>query len=129
MHWVNTALINHEITCKYKQKTLKNNDNFWFWVLCRSVKYHFEMIFSWNFVGIKSIDKKILQKYCIAPTRSTRPEVFCKKGVLKNFAKFTGKHLSQSLFFNNVAGLSLFAFNFIKKDFGAVVFLWILRNF
>ena len=26
-------------------------------------------------------------------------EVFCKKGVLKNFAKFTGKHLCQSLFF------------------------------
>ena len=26
------------------------------------------------------------------------PEVFFKKGVLKNFAKFTGKHLCQSLF-------------------------------
>ena len=24
--------------------------------------------------------------------RSSCPEVFCKKGVLKNFAKFTGKH-------------------------------------
>ena len=33
------------------------------------------------------------------------PEVFCEKGVLKNFAKFTGKYLSQSLFFNKVAGL------------------------
>ena len=30
--------------------------------------------------------------------RGSCPEVFCKKGVLKNFAKFTGKHLSQSLF-------------------------------
>ena len=37
--------------------------------------------------------------------RSSRPEVFCKKGVLRNFTKFTGKHLCQSLFFNNVAGL------------------------
>ena len=36
--------------------------------------------------------------------RSIRPEVFCKKGVLRNFAKFTGKHLRQSLFFNKVAG-------------------------
>ena len=26
------------------------------------------------------------------------PEVFYKKGVLKNFSKFTGKHLRQSLF-------------------------------
>ena len=25
--------------------------------------------------------------------RSSRPEVFCKKGVLKRFIKFTGKHL------------------------------------
>ena len=24
-------------------------------------------------------------------SRSSRPEVFCKEGVLKNFAKFTGK--------------------------------------
>ena len=30
--------------------------------------------------------------------------MFCKKGVLRNFTRFTGKHLFQSLFFNNVAG-------------------------
>ena len=34
--------------------------------------------------------------------RSSRP-VFCKKCVLRNFTKFTGKHLCQSLFFNKVA--------------------------
>ena len=34
------------------------------------------------------------------------PEVFCnKKSVLRNIAKFTGKYLCQSLFFNKVAGL------------------------
>ena len=27
-----------------------------------------------------------------------------KKGAFKNFAKFTGKHLCQSVFFNKVAG-------------------------
>ena len=32
------------------------------------------------------------------------PKMFCKKGVLRNFAKFTGKHLYQRLFFNKVAG-------------------------
>ena len=31
--------------------------------------------------------------------------MFCKEGVLRNFAKFTGKHLRQTLFFNKVAGL------------------------
>ena len=30
-----------------------------------------------------------------------------RKGVFRNFAKFTGKHLCQSLLFNKVAGLSL----------------------
>ena len=31
--------------------------------------------------------------------------MFCEKGVLRNFAKFTWKHLCHSLFFNKVAGL------------------------
>ena len=31
--------------------------------------------------------------------RSSRPEVFCKKGVLTSFTKLTGKHRCQSLFF------------------------------
>ena len=36
--------------------------------------------------------------------RSSRAEVFCKNGILRNIAKFTGKHLCQSFFFNKVAG-------------------------
>ena len=31
--------------------------------------------------------------------------MFCKQGVVRNFEKFTGKHLRQSLFFNKIAGL------------------------
>ena len=42
-----------------------------------------------------------------------------EKAVLKNFAKFTGKHLGQSLFFNKVTGLVC---NFIKKETLAQVF-------
>ena len=45
------------------------------------------------------------------------PEVFYKKGILKNFAKFTEKDLRQSLFFNKVAGYS-----FIKKETIAQMF-------
>ena len=37
--------------------------------------------------------------------RNSCPEVFCEKGVLRNFAKFTGKHQCQNLFFNKVASL------------------------
>ena len=40
--------------------------------------------------------------------RSSHPDVFCKKGVLRKFSKFTGKHLCQSLFFNKVGGLGNF---------------------
>ena len=53
--------------------------------------------------------------------RSSRPEMFCKKDVLRNFAKFTGKHLCQSLSFS----FSLYW----KRGSGATVFLWILWNF
>ena len=37
--------------------------------------------------------------------RSSHQRCSIKKGVLRNFAKFTGKHLYQSLFFNKAAGL------------------------
>ena len=37
--------------------------------------------------------------------RSSRTEVFCKKDIVRNFAKFTGKHLCQNLYFNKVAVL------------------------
>ena len=48
--------------------------------------------------------------------KSSRLEVFCEKGVFKNFIKFIGKQLCQSLFFNKVAGLrqSCFLINFTK---------------
>ena len=56
-----------------------------------------------------------------AKLRSSCPEVFYKKGVLRNFPKFTGKHLCQRLFFNKAVGL---ACNFIKKRVsGTGVFL------
>ena len=44
--------------------------------------------------------------------------MFCKKVILKNFPKFLGKQLCQSLFFNKVAG----ACNFIKKETLAQLF-------
>ena len=40
-------------------------------------------------------------------SRSSHLRCSVKKGVFKNFAKFTGKQLCQSLFFNKAAGLGL----------------------
>ena len=55
--------------------------------------------------------------------KSSRPEMFCKKGILRNSTEFTGKHLCRSLFFNKVEGLRLLlSFNFIKKETLAKVF-------
>ena len=48
--------------------------------------------------------------------------VLCRKGVIRNFAKFLGEHLCQSLFFNKVAGLGLQLYK--KRDTSTgVVFL------
>ena len=55
------------------------------------------------------LDRMMASKY-----RSSRPEVFCRKAVLKRFTKFIGKHLRQSLFFNKVADRPA---TFLKKRF------------
>ena len=71
--------------------------------------------------------------------RSSRPELFCKKGVLKNFAKFTGKHQCQSLFFTKVEVLrpatrlwhSYFSVNFakfLKTPFLTEHLRWLLQK-
>ena len=64
--------------------------------------------------------------FCKVYHQKQPPEVFCKKGFLWNFAKFTRKHLCQSLFINKIAGLrpatllkkrlwrSVFPVNFVK---------------
>ena len=46
----------------------------------------------------------LVGKLVIFKMPGSRPELFYKKAVLKNFTKSTGKHLSQNLFFNKVAG-------------------------
>ena len=57
------------------------------------------------------------QKGCFYGLISRHPEVFCKRGVLKNFAKLTGKHLCQSLLLNKVAGLACEFCEIFKNTF------------
>ena len=56
-------------------------------------------------IGKLKVGKKLPNFGFVTNIRSCRPEVFCKKGVLRNFAKSTGKHLCQKLFFNKIATL------------------------
>ena len=48
--------------------------------------------------------------------RSSCPALFCKKSVLRNLAKLTGKHLCPSLFLNKVAGLRILLLFFFKRS-------------
>ena len=83
----------------------------------------------------------LMRKYF--QVRSSRPEVVRKKDVLRNFTKITGKHLSQSLFFNKVAGARpttllkmklwhrCFPVNFVKflrRPFFIEHFWWLLPS-
>ena len=84
---------------------------------------------AWHIKSQQGTKKSCAPEFLIlsATFRSNRPEVFCKKGVLRNLTKFPGKHLCQSLFFNKVAGLN--PATLLKRDSGTGVFLGISRNF
>ena len=63
------------------------------WMLCLICGHH-------TLEQCKKFPERLRLMYMF---RSSRRKVFCKIGVLRNFAKFTGKHLCQSLFFNKVS--------------------------
>ena len=50
----------------------------------------------------------LIHAFCLSTiilnSRSSCPEVFCKRVVFRKFAQFTGKHLCHGLFFHKVAG-------------------------
>ena len=52
------------------------------------------------------LDKLVDDSTTNSTTEAVARRCSVKKGVLRNFAKFTGKHLFQGLFFNKVVGLS-----------------------
>ena len=66
-------------------------------------------------VTMPKLIKKLTER-CSEHNRSSHQRCSIKKRVLRNFAKYTGKHLSQSPFLNKVV------FNFIKKQTLAQVF-------
>ena len=64
-----------------------------------------------------------ITRYVSDQVRSSRPDVFCKPGVLKICAKFIGHHRCWSLFFNKADKL------YQKRGSNTDVLLWILRKF
>ena len=77
-------------------------ENLWLSYICRRCKKK-------NFKTLQTCEKKTVD----LRFQKQSSKGVLKKGVLRNFTKFTGKHLCQSLFFNKVAGS---ACNSIKKE-------------
>ena len=59
--------------------------------------------------------EKMKAKYMKGNVQKQPPQVFYKKGVLKNFVKFTGKHLCQSLFLKKLPAKTCKFFEILKK--------------
>ena len=113
--------------CKFDKCCLKQDSIFRY--LEKEIYYLLKMIL----LGIKSFVIIVFWYQCLWINRSSRPKVFCKKGVLRNFAKFTVKHLRQSLFFNKIADLfhrtplvaaSTFYLPYRKKEVGIKFCRW-----
>ena len=56
-----------------------------------------------TFFVAKIFDNGKYKKHATNKIKSSHPEVFCREDVLRNFAKFTGKHKCQIFFFDKVA--------------------------
>ena len=84
------------IVIKVTKRKRKSFQRIIYMTLCNFVKFYY-----W-------VESLYVKRNLIPSLKeSSRPEAFCKKSFLRNFTKFTGKHLCQSLFFNKVAGLRL----------------------
>ena len=79
----------------------------------KSCTYKFHKIYGKTSVPEHFLLKKRIWQRCfpvhfanfLRTPRSSHQRCSLKKGVLRNFTKFTGKHLCQSLFFYKVVGL------------------------
>ena len=79
--------------------------NFWNWFCCNVFTIKVEVYYGFVYFMITPCNYFIIPMRKLFIFRSSRPDVFCKKGVLKNLTKLTGKHRCQSVFFNKVTGL------------------------
>ena len=71
---------------------------------CRLSKYNLEKLNHIHKPDFRKHTTQIQRQENYKP-RSSHRRCSVRKSILRNFAKFTGKHLCQSFFFNKVAGL------------------------
>ena len=58
-------------------------------------------------ISVQTVPKRIFPLGYCSYEKKQPPEVFCKKGVFKSFANFTGKHFDWSLFLIKLQALCL----------------------
>ena len=97
--------------------------------ILKSPQIQVKLVLDWNcsfeFASYEQCYRKVLpyRKYF------DKCQKAATRGALKNFAKFTGNHLCQSLFFNKIKLQTWGPQLYWKGDPSAGVFLWILLNF
>ena len=116
----------------YIKTVLLKIDAFWKGILF-SISLIIVSVISYSHIWNK-VQKRVWQHIRKNVFRSSHQKCSMKKGVLINFAKFTGKHMCQSLFFRKVAGLRLrhrcFPVNFceIFKSIFLREHLWMIES-
>ena len=97
--------------------------SFWYLPIDSNHQFSSSLTSSFNeFILTSKLPPAFLSKEIFSLSRSSHRRCSVRKGVLRNFAKFTRKHLCQSLFSNKIAGLRP-ATLFKKRDSGTGVFL------
>ena len=79
-----------------------------FWIVKKGILMNIFSFYQirWTLWKVKKkIRRTIIIEFKERSKKKQPPEVFCEKSVLRNFTKFTGKHLCKGLFFNQVACL------------------------
>ena len=65
----------------------------------------YECMFVYTYIAISTLNSIAAKLFCVTNRtpnfRRSPPEVFCKKGVIENFPKFTGKHPCKLILIKN----------------------------
>ena len=99
-------------------KHLNSQGNIWYSSSIVVFSYVYRKILKITNIIFQSLQVKFIKYLLIF--RSSRPDVFCKKGILRNFAKFIGKYLCRSLYFTKVADPTLLKQRLFSCEFSAI---------
>ena len=114
---------NFILPCEIRTRFLKNIHQKWIYYSEEKQGFQRFLIFFNIKMSAKSNKIELSKEFIVMWKQKQAPEVFCKKGVLRNFGEFIGKHLRQSLLFNKYACLmKLIRTRFLTEQLRAAAF-------